>query len=84
MIRQPPEQMTDDKSAIRYAVSTCHLSSVICNRNEPQTSFAVYVFALPDKHTTPCWLRTVVARVQIGLSSRTAVTSTLPVITSPR
>ena len=69
--------MTDDKlrnprSAHLFVL---HLSFVICHRNEPRASFAVYVFAVPDKQITPCWFLTVVASVQIGLSSRTAVTS---------
>ena len=46
-------------------------------------SGAVYVVAVPIRQVSPFWLRTVVASLQMGLSSRTWVTSTRPVMVSP-
>src|SRR4051794_17843175 len=46
-------------------------------------SGTVYVTAVPERQISPASLSTVVRRLQIGLSSRTPVTSTRPVISSP-
>src|SRR4051794_4439783 len=75
--REPRRHREDDRRREQNERATCAGLGQVCSICSVHTS------AVPSRTTTPSWFTIVVRSVVIGLSSRTATTSTSAVISSP-